>query len=97
MYGNKEYRNANIDQVDYDDLVWCYEVPTGLFMTRRNGKITIQGNSKFSQADNLVNPITLVSVGGSAEGEYHPTDEDLEKWRQTLECHDEETEVLTNW
>jgi hypothetical protein len=53
--------------------------------------------SKFAQADNLVNPITLVKVGGTGEGgEYHPTNEDLEKWRQTFECHDEETEVLTN-
>jgi len=41
--------------------------------------------SKFAQADNLVNPITLVKVGGAAEGEYHPTPADLEGWRQTFE------------
>ncbi|KKL04642.1 hypothetical protein LCGC14_2614020, partial [marine sediment metagenome] len=52
--------------------------------------------SKFAQADNLVNPITLVKVGGTAEGEYHPTGDDLEKWRQTMECYDEDTEVLTD-
>lgn len=52
--------------------------------------------SKFAQADNLVNPITLIKVGGAAEGEYHPTGDDLENWRQTMECYDEETEVLTN-
>lgn len=41
--------------------------------------------SKFAQADNLVNPITIVKVGGAAEGEYHPTGDDLEKWRQMFE------------
>jgi hypothetical protein len=96
IYGNPNHGGANIDKINYDGLVWCYEVPTGLFITRRNGLYTIQGNSKFAQADNLVNPITIVKVGGTAEGEYHPTGDDLEKWRQTFECHDEQTQVLTN-
>lgn len=98
VYGNKKHRNANIDIVDYDDLVWCFEVPTGLFITRRNGLYTVQGNSKFSQADNLVNPITLVSVGGSAEGEYHPTEADLEHWRQTLEAaqYDKDFKIISH-
>lgn len=52
--------------------------------------------SKFAQADNLVNPITLVKVGGTAEGEYHPTSDDLENYRAIFECHDEQTEVLTD-
>ena len=54
--------------------------------------------SKFAQADNLVNPITLVSVGGSAEGEYHPTDNDLEKWRQTLEAaqYDKDFKIISH-
>lgn len=52
--------------------------------------------SKFAQADNLVNPITLVKVGGTGEGEYHPTQDALEKYRQVFECYDEETEVLTD-
>lgn len=52
--------------------------------------------SKFAQADNLVNPITLVKVGGNNDGEYRATQADLENWRQTLECYDEETEVLTD-
>lgn len=29
----------------YKGKVWCFTVPTGFFVTRRNGKITIQGNS----------------------------------------------------
>ena len=52
--------------------------------------------SKFAQADNMINPITLIKVGGTAEGEFHPTSQDLENYRQIFECHDEETEVLTS-
>ncbi len=98
VYGKSDskHHGAHIGQTDYDGLVWCFEVPTGLFITRRNGKITIQGNSKYAQADSLVNPITLIKVGGAGEGEYKATGDDLEKWRQIMECHDEETEVLTD-
>ncbi len=49
--------------------------------------------AKYSQADNMVNPLTLVKVG---DANYKPTPEDLEGWRQVFECHDEETEVLTD-
>jgi len=54
--------------------------------------------SKFAQADNLVNPITLVKVGGTAEGEYHPTGEALEKWRQTFEAaqYDKDFKIITH-
>jgi hypothetical protein len=52
--------------------------------------------SKFAQADNMVNPLTLVKIGGGGEN-YKPTPADLEGWRQVFEeCHDEETEVLTD-
>ena len=54
--------------------------------------------SKFAQADNLVNPITLVKVGGSAEGEYHPTPADLEGWRQTFEAaqYDKDFKIISH-
>jgi len=52
---------------------------------------------KYAQADNMINPITLVKLGGgSIDAEYKITPADLEYWRNLLECHDEETEVLTN-
>jgi len=82
-----------IQEVDYDGVVWCFEVPTGLFITRRNGKMTIQGNSKYAQADNMINPLTLVKIGSA---DFKPTFADLEAWRNVFECHDEETEVLTD-
>ena len=84
---------AIVEEVDYDGVVWCFEVPTGLFITRRNGKITVQGNSKYVQADSMINPLTLVKIGSE---QYKPTHADIEAWRNVFECHDEETEVLTS-
>jgi hypothetical protein len=54
--------------------------------------------SKFAQADNLVNPITLVSVGGNADGEYRATDADLENWRQTFESaqYDRDFKIISH-
>lgn len=83
--GNKMHKNngggAVAEEVDYDGVVWCFEVPTGLFITRRNGKITIQGNSKFAQAANMINPLTLVKIGSA---DYKPTFADLEAWRDVF-------------
>lgn len=54
--------------------------------------------SKFAQADNLVNPITLVKVGGSGEGEYHPTQQSLEQYRQIFEAaqYDKDFKIITH-
>ncbi|KKN39481.1 hypothetical protein LCGC14_0742860, partial [marine sediment metagenome] len=54
--------------------------------------------SKFAQADNLVNPITLIKIGGTSEGEYHPTGDDLEKWRQTFEAaqYDKDFKIISH-
>lgn len=38
-------KSKNISKVEYHDKVWCFTVPTGVFVTRRNGKIGIHGNS----------------------------------------------------
>jgi hypothetical protein len=40
----KEKHNL-LNMEHYNGKVWCFQVPTGLFITRRNGKITVQGNS----------------------------------------------------
>jgi hypothetical protein len=92
---NNNGGGAIIEEVDYNGVVWCFEVPTGLFITRRNGKITIQGNSKFAQADNMINPTTLVKIGGAGQDGFKPTFADIEAYREIFECHDEDTEVLT--
>ena len=33
--------------VPYDGPIYCFTVPTGAYLTRRNGKIAVQGNSAF--------------------------------------------------
>jgi len=35
----------NVSRKYYNGKVWCFTVPNGFFITRRNGKVTIQGNS----------------------------------------------------
>jgi hypothetical protein len=49
--------------------------------------------SKYAQADNMVNPLTLVKIGNQ---EFRPSPVDLENWRHVFECYDDETEVLTD-
>jgi intein/homing endonuclease len=101
IYGNSAnngYTGALIEKVPYKGRVFCFEVPNGLFVTRRNGLITIQGNSKFAQADGLVNPITIIKVGGNTEGEYRATQEDLEFFRQIFEeaQYDKDFKLITH-
>jgi len=45
---DKDYQNKIISKVAYKGKVYCFTVPTGLFVTKRNNKITIQGNSYSS-------------------------------------------------
>lgn len=68
---------ANIDQVPYKGIVFCFEVPHHLFVVRRNGKISITGNS---QADNFINPVTLVKLGDPT-GAWKPNDQDIINFR----------------
>jgi hypothetical protein len=97
--GEKPSKNngggAVVEEVDYDDVVWCFEVPTGLFITRRNGKITIQGNSKYAQADNMINPLTLIKIGSA---DFKPTFADLEAWRNVFESaqYDKDFKIFTH-
>jgi len=89
---------AEVKEVDYDGIVWCFEVPTGLFITRRNGKVTVQGNSKFAQADNMVNPLTLIKIGSEGPDGLHPTFADIEAWREVFESaqSDKDFKIFTH-
>ena len=86
---------ALVEREDYNGLVWCFTVPTGLFVTRRNGKVTIQGNSKYAQADNMVNPLTLIKIG---DNEFRPSPIDLEKFRDVFESaqYDKDFKIFTH-
>jgi len=54
---NKDYRRLSVvrnrDVVEYVGNVWCLTVPTGAYVTRRNGRMAICGNSAhwFNKAD----------------------------------------------
>lgn len=52
--------------------------------------------AKFAQADSMINPMTLFKVGSSNPDGFYPTQQELDNYREILECHDEETEVLTS-
>jgi intein/homing endonuclease len=69
---------SKVSKVDYKGAIWCLQVPTGLLITRRNGKISMHGNSKFVQATSMINPLTIVKIGNE---NYKPTFQDLEAWR----------------
>jgi very-short-patch-repair endonuclease len=44
-YGLESKAHNEITKVPYKDKVWCFSVPTKFFITERNGKIGIHGNS----------------------------------------------------
>jgi hypothetical protein len=51
--------------------------------------------SKFAQASNMINPITVVKIGSS---DFKPTHADLESWRSTFEAaqHDKDFKIFTH-
>lgn len=46
--------SKNIHRVPHSGKVYCYTVPSGLFVTRRNGKVAIQGNTADSMAEPML-------------------------------------------
>jgi hypothetical protein len=52
--------------------------------------------SKFAQADGMVNPLTLVTLGG--EGDYRPTQADIEAFKDLLEeaQYDKDFKIVTH-
>lgn len=52
--------------------------------------------SKFAQADGMVNPLTLVKLGG--EGDYRPTQSDIEAFKNVLEeaQYDKDFKIVTH-
>lgn len=54
--------------------------------------------AKFAQADGMINPITIIKVGGSTDGEYRATNEDIEFFRQIFEeaQYDKDFKLITH-
>ena len=46
----EKYEYPDREEVDYDDFVYCVEVPTGCVVVRRNKKVCISGNCRHSEA-----------------------------------------------
>ena len=53
---------------------------------------------KYAQADNMINPITLIKLGGSADSEYKISAADLEYWRELLASaqYDKDFKIITH-
>lgn len=78
----------------YKGKVFCFEVPHNLFVVRRNGKISITGNS---QADGMINPVTLVKLG-DPQGAWRPNDEDIAAFQAIMEeaQYDPDFKIITH-
>ena len=46
-------KKSSVKKIDYSGKVWCFATSTGFFVTRRNGKIAIQGNTLRSETSVL--------------------------------------------
>lgn len=55
----------NKDEVDYDGMVYCVSVPSGVIITRLNGKMLIAGNCRH--ADAYANLLELLGLNGEFE------------------------------
>lgn len=52
---------------------------------------------KYAQASSMINPLTLIKIGGGV-GDYKPTPQDLEAWRDTFEqaANDRNFKIITH-
>jgi replicative DNA helicase Mcm len=56
----------NLKVVNYNGKVFCFSTETGFFVTRRNGKIAIQGNTLQAQT-------SVLAAGNPKYGRFEPT------------------------
>lgn len=54
--------------------------------------------SKYAQADNMINPLTLVKIGTDGPDGLHPTAADIEAWRNVFEeaQYDKDFKIFTH-
>ncbi|MFA5174134.1 MAG: LAGLIDADG family homing endonuclease [Candidatus Pacearchaeota archaeon] len=56
----------HIQKINYNGKVFCFSTETGFFITRRNGKIAIQGNTLSAQT-------SVLAAGNPKFGRFEPT------------------------
>ncbi len=68
-------------------------LPVSIF--RQLALFDLLRESKFAQASNMINPITVVKIGSA---DYKPTAADLEAWRSTFEAaqYDRDFKIFTH-
>ncbi|MBT4135598.1 hypothetical protein HOD75_03040 [archaeon] len=57
---------GNIQEKEYNGKVFCFSTKTGFFLTRRNGKIAIQGNTLSAET-------SVLAAGNPKFGRFEPT------------------------
>jgi replicative DNA helicase Mcm len=60
-----QIKKKAIKKIDYKGKVWCFSTQTGFFITRRNGKIAIQGNTLQAQT-------SVLAAGNPKLGRFEP-------------------------
>lgn len=60
--GFRQVNPSMITEEDYSGTIYCYNVPNHLFMTRRNGKVAIHGNSANRATANTLSRALVDSV-----------------------------------
>lgn len=60
---------ARVQPIHYRGRVWCVEVPTGVFVARRNGKVFLTGNTGFPKSRSLLKPAAEHWILVKAPGE----------------------------
>lgn len=105
MYSDRNYKTVkqrHISRQHYEGKVWCFTTSTGFFITRRNGKIAIHGNSgKILQVSSEYEFINKEVYNGFGLNEalitgngpcYHPDVEILTEngWKYYTEVQDGE-------
>ncbi|MAG20407.1 hypothetical protein CL618_03170 [archaeon] len=62
---NPSIKNKFIKKIEYNGKVFCFSTKTGFFLTRRNGKIAIQGNT-------LKTETTVLAAANPKLGRFDP-------------------------
>jgi len=60
-----QIKRQSIKKSQYNGKVWCFSTQTGFFVTRRNGKIAIQGNTLQAQT-------SVLAAGNPKLGRFEP-------------------------
>ncbi len=70
---------CRISYVPYQGKVFCFEVPNGIFLTRRNGKVGLHGNSARTLSRQLIDSVKSIQDSFEAQIDQEMISELLEE------------------